>query len=266
MPICSVPFTGTMYTPPFTGVSSGTLKVRSTSRSSTVTIQVAVLPLWVVAVIVVTPRPTAVTAPSCTRATAGLLLVQATLRSWASAGCTSAVSVNSSSGFSSASETGPTVTPSAGVQTVISQDALIPLLSAAVAVMVAVPALTPVTTPEELIVATVVSLLSQFTPLSLASPGETVAFSVSVSPAYSVALLLSSATPVAYCFTVIWQVALLPLPSAAVDVMVAVPAFSAVTTPSATVATDSLLLDQVTVLSVASLGVMMGVSVDDVPA
>jgi len=63
------------------------------------------------------------------------------------------------------------------------KDALLPLVSAALAVIVAVPAETPVTVPLELTVATLVLLLDQVTFLLVAFVGATVAVTALVDPA-----------------------------------------------------------------------------------
>ena len=70
--------------------------------------------------------------------------------------------------------------------------------------------------------------------------------------------------PVTEVITVTAHVAVLP-PSCVVAVMVAVPLDIGVTTPLRTVATFGLLLVQVTVLSPASAGKTVGVSVSVLP-
>ena len=106
------------------------------------------------------------------------------------------------------------------------------------AVMVAVPAFTAVTAPS-LTVAIVLSEEVQTMVLSVVSSGFTMAVSLAVSPSYSFSAVLSSVTPVARMGgkTVTTHSAF-ALPQAAV--MVALPSFTAVTTPSFTVATASL--------------------------
>ena len=102
------------------------------------------------------------------------------------------------------------------------------------------------------------------TVLSVASDGFTVAVSVTVSPALSDAVVLFSITEVtSVATTVIWHVAVL-LPALAV--MVAVPTFFAVTTPFKTVAIVWSEELHVTVLSVASDGFTVAVSVTVSPA
>ena len=73
------------------------------------------------------------------------------------------------------------------------------------------------------------------------------------------------ATPSGGTITVIVQVALFPLPSCAVAVIVAVPAAFAVTTPFDTVATLVLLLLHVTFLLLAVLGLAVAVNVSVEP-
>ena len=80
--------------------------------------------------------------------------------------------------------------------TVTSQVAVFPLSSAAVAVMVAVPALMAVTVPSSLTVAMLVSLLSQVTPRLVASSGFTVAIRVSLLFSCKVRLSLFSSKSV----------------------------------------------------------------------
>ena len=129
--------------------------------------------------------------------------------------------------------------------------------------MVAAPTFLAVTTPL-FTVATVASEVVQVTVLSVASLGLTVAVSVTVSPAFKEAEVLFKVMLVTgVATTVIVQVAVL---SPALAVMVAVPTFFAVTTPLFTVATVASEVIQVTVLSVASLGLIVAVSVTVSPA
>ena len=88
--------------------------------------------------------------------------------------------------------------------------------------------------------------------LSLALEGATVTLSAAVFPAFTVSLVLLIVSLVTGCFTVILQVALTPLPSLAVAVIVAVPFARPLTTPFAvTVATFLLLVVHLTDLSFA---------------
>ena len=138
------------------------------------------------------------------------------------------------------------------------------LPSSVVTVIVAVPAFFAVTTPEVETVATVVLLEDQVTFLFVALDGDTVAVSVCVWPSTKVRLVWFKLTPVTgtvAALTVTEQVAFL-LPSSVVTVIVAVPAFFAVTTPEVeTVATVVLLEDQVTFLFVALEGDTVAVRV-----
>ena len=127
-------------------------------------------------------------------------------------------------------------------------------LSPALAVMVAEPTLMAVTTPLST-VATLESEVLQVTVLSVASTGLTVAVRVTVSPALSCALVLSSSTELTsttFLLTVIVQVPDFPPAEA---VIVDMPSAMAVTSPVLdTVAADCLEEAQDTVLSDASLG------------
>lgn len=141
--------------------------------------------------------------------------------------------------------------------TVTEQVAFLPP-SLVVTVIVADPADLAVTTPEEDTVATDVLLDDHVTDLSVALDGVTVAVSVWVSPTVidkDVIFILTPVTATVAADTVIEHVAVL-LPSLVVTVMVAVPALFAETTPDEeTVATEVLLEDHVTDLSVALDGV-----------
>ena len=135
-------------------------------------------------------------------------------------------------------------------------------MSPAFAVMVAVPALTAVTTPS-LTVATVSSEEVHVTVLSVALSGVTVALRVVVSPTVSAAVVLSRvtfSTATTLAFTVTVQVAVC---SPTVTVMVAVPSPTNVTVPAFTVATFSAEDFHVTAsvhAFVVSSAVMVGVS------
>ena len=127
-----------------------------------------------------------------------------------------------------------------------------------VTVIVVVPAFNAVTTPLDTL-ATEELLLDQVTFLFVALLGLIVAVNVIVSPSNSVAEDLSNETPATFAITVTLQVAVLP-PSSVVTVIVVVPAFTAVTLPFDTVATDVLLLFQETFLLVALLGLIVAVN------
>jgi hypothetical protein len=133
-----------------------------------------------------------------------------------------------------------------------------------VTVIVAEPAAFAVTSPDEDTVAIDVLLEDQLTDLSVALEGVTVAVSVCVSPTVMESDVLSRLIPVTETFwvwTVTEHVAFFP-PSFVVTVIVAEPADLAVTTPDDdTVATEVLLDDHVTDLSVALEGVTVAVSV-----
>ena len=122
------------------------------------------------------------------------------------------------------------------------------------AVIVAFPTPVPVTSPLLFTTATFSSLLVHVIVLSVASLGSTVAVNVKVSPTYVLFDVLLSETDVGCIadLTATVQVAVFPL--TVVAVIVAVPCFFPLTLPKLTVATSSLLLVHVIVLSVASLG------------
>ena len=136
--------------------------------------------------------------------------------------------------------------------------------SLVVTVIVTEPADLAVTTPEEDTVATDVLLEDQVTDLSVALDGVTVAVNVCVSPTVivkDVMFRLIPVTEIVFALTVTAHVAVFA-PSAVFTVIVADPAALAVTTPELeTVATDVLLVDQVTDLFEAFEGVTVAVSV-----
>ena len=216
-----------------------------------------------VAVIVAVPTPFAVTVPLDTVATEVLELLHVTVLSVAFVGATVAVRV-SEVPFTRLKVVLFKVTPvTATLLTVTVQVAVTPLPSWAVAVIVAVPALTPVTTPLELTVATDVLELDQVTALSAALLGVTVAVKVVVAPTLMLAVVLFSVMPLTRMgVTVTAQVADFP---PAVAVIVAVPTPFAVTVPLDTVATEVLELLHVTVLSVASVGATVATSASVAP-
>ena len=155
------------------------------------------------------------------------------------------------------------VTDTIGLDTVTEHVAFFPP-SSVVAVIIAEPAALAVTTPDVETVATDVLLEVQVTDLLVALAGVTVAVRVWVSPTVMDRDELLRLTPVTETIgldTVTEQVAFLP-PSLVVTLIVAVPAALAVTRPDAeTVATEALLEDQVTDLSVALEGVTVAVKV-----
>ena len=234
--------------------------VTETVALETVTEHVAFLaPSFVVTVIVAVPAAFAVTTPEEeTVATEDLFDDQVTDLSVALDGVTVAVSVCLSPTVKERdvlSRLTP-VTETVAAETLTEQVAVFPP-SFVVAVTFAVPAALAVTTPEEDTVATEVLLDDHVTDLSVALDGVTVAVRVCVSPSIMVRLVLFKLTPVTETFcacTVTVHVAFFP-PSVVVTVIVADPAAFAVTTPEEeTVATEVLLEDHFTDLSVALVG------------
>ena len=236
----------------------------------TVTEHVAFFPpSFVVTVIVAEPAALAVTSPEDeTVATEVLLEDQLTDLSVALDGVTVADNVCES----------PTVmvrdvwfrvTPVTAIGfTVTEQVAFFPP-SSVVAVITAVPSLTADTLPFESTVAMFVLELVHDTFLFVALEGKTVAVSFSVPPMSKVSEVLFNDIPVTatvFAWTVTEHVAFFP-PSVVVTVIVAEPAVFAVTTPDVeTVATEVLLEDQVTVLSVAFDGVTVAIRVWKLPS
>ena len=106
----------------------------------------------------------------------------------------------------------------------------------------------------------------QVTALLVALLGLTVTVKVSLAPAFKLKLVLFRVIPVTDWLTVTLQLALLPLPSFAVALIVAVPGPTAVTFPlESTVATAVLEDFQVTVLLLALLGLTVTVKVSVAP-
>jgi hypothetical protein len=155
------------------------------------------------------------------------------------------------------------VTDTIGSDTVTEHVAFLPP-SFVVTVIVAFPADLAVTTPDDETVATEVLLEDHVTDLSVAFDGVIVAVNVRVSPTYMDRDELLRLTPVTETvaeLTVTEHFAVLP-PSFVVTVIVAEPAVFAVTTPEDdTVATEVLLDDHVTDLSVALAGETVAVNV-----
>ena len=237
---------------------------------STVTAQVAVLfPSTVLTVIVADPADTAETVPPDTVATEELLVAQLTLLFVALLGLTVAVRVSDP----------PTVkarlvllrltlltdTLEVAELTVTEQVAIFPP-STVLTVIVADPADTAETVPPDT-VATEVLLVAQLTFLFVALLGLTVAVRVSDPPTVKDRLvllrltLLTDMVEVAE-LTVTEQVAIFP-PSTVLTVIVAVPAEIAETVPPDTVATEELLVAQLTLLFVALLGLTVAVRVSE---
>jgi hypothetical protein len=159
------------------------------------------------------------------------------------------------------------VTGIVGIKTVTSQLVFL-LPSAVVTVMVAVPLDIPVTNPVDKTVATDGALLVQVISLFVALAGNTVAINCSVESIAKERPVLFNDTPVTGIVgvvTVTSQLAFL-LPSTVVTAMVAVPFAILVTNPvDETVATDGVLLVQVTSLFVALAGSMVAVNCSVAP-
>src|SRR5713101_2714521 len=219
---------------------------------------IAAVPLWpsLVAVIVAVPTAAPVTSPlAVTVATDVLELAQVTVRPvsgapFASFGVAVSCTVDPTS---TVADAGATVTEATGTWTTVS--AALPLCPSLVAVIVAVPATLPVTSPDALTVATVVLLLAHVTvrPVSgapFASFG--VAVSCTVVPSFTDAVAGATVTDATGTCTTVS--AALPLCPSLVAVIVAVPATLPVTSPAAlTVATVVLLLAHVTVRPVSGV-------------
>ena len=232
---------------------------------STVISQVAVCaPSAVVAVIVAVPTETAVTVPPVeTVATAALLLLHITVLLPALAGNTVAWSccVAPTPSCTDVGETVTLVGTISSTSETVQAAALLPEL--VLTVIIAVPRAFLVTRPVEDTVATDALLLVHVTFLLVALAGSTVAVSCCVAPTLSwtdegeTVTLVGTILPVT---SVTVHVAVLP-PEVVFTVIVAVPRAFFVTTPvEDTVAIDVLLLDHVTLLSVALLGVIVAVS------
>src|SRR5438093_631609 len=228
---------------------AGVIVTEATGTGVTVIVEGPLFPS-LVAVIVAVPAALPVTSPlAVTVATAVLLLPQLTVRPdnglpFASFGvavsctvwptCTDAV-------------LGLTVTDATG--TVLTVIVAVPLCPSLVAVIVAAPAVTPVTSPLPLTVATAVLLLAQLTGrpdngLPFASLG--VAASCTVWPTCTDADAGLTATDATG--TLVTKIAAVPLFPSLVAVSVAAPTATPVACPAPfTVATAGLLLDQVTV-------------------
>jgi len=168
-----------MVDPPVSVITGGVV-------SGTVIAHTAVRPFDVLAVITAVPAALAVTSPVAeTVATAVLSLVQV-IAPVAPAGVNVAVSCRVVFAVSVA-ESGETVMPVGGTVTVTIQFPDLPLPSVARAVIVAVPAATPVTTPDEFTVATAVLLLLQSSIRFVALDGRTVATRVVLAPTFTLA-------------------------------------------------------------------------------
>ncbi len=240
--------------------------VTETVPALTVTEQVAVLPPSdVVHVIVADPADLAVTVPSEeTVATEVLLDDHVTALLVVLLGETVGVSsyVSPAVNDNDVGDMATPVTETVEDFTVTVQVAVLPP-SDVLTVTTVVPTFFAVTSPLEVTEATDVLPTVQMTPLLVASEGETVATNVAVLPTCKVNEEEFRDTPVTEtveAFTVTEQVAVLP-PSAVLAVIVAVPAFFAVTSPSEdTVATEVLLDVHVTSLLDALEGLTVAVN------
>ena len=170
-------------------------------RCVTVTLHVAVLlPSSVVTVIVAVPSATPLITPSSsTVATASLLLLQLIFLLVAFAGVIVAVNCFVLPVSTVVDVLSSEMPSTATALTVTSQDA-VKLPSVVVAVIVAVPAVTPVTLPLLSTVATDVLLLLHVTVLTLASFGATVAESCATSPIAISLVVGLTVTPVTGTF------------------------------------------------------------------
>ena len=205
------------------------------------------------AVMATFPALTAVTIPLSTFATDSSEEVQDTFLSVASSGLTVAISC-AVSPTANESDVLSRVTEPVGTVTVTAHSAV---LSPHLAVMATFPALTAVTIPLSTF-ATDSSEEVQDTFLSVASSGLTVAISCAVSPTANESDVLSRVTEPVGTVTVTAHSAVLP-PHLAV--IVALPDLTAVTLPSATLATDSSEDAHATFLSDASSGFTVAVNV-----
>ncbi len=216
---------------------------------------IVLVPLFVslVAVIVAVPGATAVTNPvDDTVATPVLFEPHVTTRSVTTVptlsvtvGVRETVCVTSS-----ALLVGATVTLPTGIFVTVTND--VPLLPSLVAVIVAVPSATPVTSPFTFTVAIVGSLEPQVTVRPVSTP-PTESFVVAVNWAVAVmrTLAVGGATTTVLTGTSDTVIVLVPLFVSLVAVIVAVPGATAVTTPAAdTVATAVLFEPHVTTRSV----------------
>ena len=237
----------------------------------TVTVQPAVFPFVLVAVITAVPALFAVTVPlASTVATASLLLPQLTfLLSVVFSGSTVAVSlyVLPSTIPTVLSLRRTSVTGICFFSTFTVQPALFPFVL--VAVITAVPALLAVTFPLASTVATASLLLLQLTfLLSVVFSGSTVAVSLYVLPSTIptvLSLRRTSVTGICFFSTFTVQPALFPF--VLVAVITAVPALLAVTVPlTSTIATASLLLLHVMLLFSAFSGVTVAANVSLSPS
>src|SRR5213080_1316178 len=240
----------------------------ATGTVLTVTVAVPLCPS-LVAVIVAAPAVTPVTSPpALTVATAVLLLPQLTGRPDNGLPLASFEVAASCTVWPTCTDAVPGLTVTDATGTVLTVIVVVPLCPSLVAVIVAAPAVTPVTTPLPLTVATAVLLLPQLTGrpdngLPLASFGVAVSCTVwptgtdavlglTVTDATGTVLTVIVAVPrltvTDATGTVVTVIAALPPFPSLVAVSVAAPTATPVACPAPfTVATAGLLLDQVTV-------------------
>src|ERR687888_1744553 len=148
---------------------------------------------------------------------------------------------------------GLTVTDATGTSATVTL--AVPFLPSLVAVIVAVPAATPVTSPLELTVATEMLLLDQVTVRPVrALPAESFGVAASCVVPATVMLAVAGLTVTDATGTGVTVTVAVPLLPSLVAVIVAVPAPAPLTRPlPLTVATARLLLDQETVRPVSTL-------------
>ena len=235
---------------------SNQMEVTGMTFAATVTAHVAVLsPAF--AVMTAMPALTACTLPSATVATDAFEEVQVTVLSVAFSGMTVAMSV-ASSPATRLSVVLSRVMEVTGMIFALTVMAHVADFSPAVAVMVTLPAFSAFTLPS-VTVATVASDEVQVTVLSVALSGLTVAVRVASSPSVISNVVLFRVTEVTGTKAAVTVTVHLADLSPAFAVMTAVPALTAVTIPSSTVATDALEVVQVTAGSVALSGLTVAV-------
>ena len=228
----------------------------------TVTVQVAVFsPSSVVTVIFASPTPAGVTVPSFTLATSGLLLVHVTFLFVALSGFTVAVRVCGASPIVNTRVSLSRVTPVTFTGLTLTVHSAVFPSSSVVTVIFASPTPTAVTVPSFTVATSGLSLV-HVTFLFVALSGFTVAVrGCGASPIVNTRVSLSRVTPVTFTgLTLTVHSAVFPS-SSVVTVIFASPTPTAVTVPSATVATAVLLLVHVTFLFVALSGNTVAVRV-----
>src|SRR5438094_210264 len=228
---------------------AGVIVTEATGTGVTVIVEGPLFPS-LVAVIVAVPAALPVTSPlAVTVATAVLLLPQLTVRPGNGLPLASFGVAVSCTVWPLCSDAVPGLTVTDATGTVLTVIVVVPLCPSLVAVIVAAPAVTPVTTPLPLTVATAVLLLAQLTARpdnGLPFPSLGVAASCTVWPTCTDADAGLTATDATG--TLVTKIAAVPLFPSLVAVSVAAPTATPVACPAPfTVATPGLLLDQVTV-------------------